>query len=73
MPTFVLNGNLVHFAAQKKHIGFYPIPSAIIAFEEALKDYKTSKGAIQFPFDKPIPYELVREIVLFRVAENKLK
>ena len=73
MPTFVLNGNLIHFAAQKKHIGFYPTPSAIIAFEEALKDYKTSKGAIQFPFDKPIPYELVREIVLFRVAENKLK
>ncbi|AOA02590.1 iron chaperone [Carnobacterium maltaromaticum] len=73
MPTFVLNGNLVHFAAQKKHIGFYPTPSAILAFEEALKDYKTSKGAIQFPFDKTIPYELVREIVLFRVAENKLK
>ncbi len=70
MPTLKLNGNLVHFAAFKKHIGFYPTPSAITAFKKELKQYHTSKGAIQFPHDKPIPYELVKEIVVFRVKEN---
>src|SRR4030042_1459121 len=67
MPTFKLNGNLVHFAAFKKHIGFYPTPSAITAFAKELASYKTSKGALQFPYDKPIPYELIKEITKFRV------
>ena len=70
MPTYKLNGNLVHFAAFKHHIGFYPTPSAILAFEKQLSPYKTSKGAVQFPHDKPIPYELVAEMVKFRVNEN---
>ncbi|CZR08876.1 iron chaperone [Trichococcus ilyis] len=73
MPTFYLNGNLVHFAVQKNHIGFYPAPSGVAAFKEELADYKTSKGAIQFPLTKPIPYELVRRIVRFRVEEAKQK
>ena len=69
MPTFYLKGNLVHFAAQKHHIGFYPTPSAIEAFKEELSAYKTSKGAVQFPIDKPIPYDLVRRMVRYRVGE----
>ena len=73
MPTFYLNGNLVHFALQKNHIGFYPSPSGVAAFKEELTEYKTSKGAIQFPLTKPIPYELVRRIVRFRVEEAKGK
>lgn len=73
MPTFYLNGNLVHFAVQKQHIGFYPAPSGVAAFKEELANYKTSKGAIQFPLTKPIPYELVRRIVRFRVEEAKQK
>jgi uncharacterized protein YdhG (YjbR/CyaY superfamily) len=73
MPTFYLNGNLVHFAVQKNHIGFYPAPSGVAAFKEELTEYKTSKGAIQFPLTKPIPYELVRKIVRFRVEEAKQK
>ena len=72
MPTFYLNGNLVHFAVQKNHIGFYPAPSGVAAFKEELTDYKTS-NAIQFPLTKPIPYELVRRIVRFRVEEAKGK
>lgn len=71
MPTFYFNGNLVHFAAYKKHIGFYPAPSGIEAFKNELLQYKWSKGSVQFPIDKPIPYDLVRKIVLFRVGENK--
>lgn len=70
MPTFYLDGNLVHFAAFKQHIGFYPTPSAVDFFKDELKSYKTSKGAIQFPYNKPIPYELIKKIVLFRVEEN---
>ncbi|MGO4548322.1 iron chaperone [Paenibacillus sp. 2TAB23] len=70
MPTFVLNGNLVHFAAFKKHIGLYPAPSGIYAFKEQLAKYKGAKGSIQFPLDQPMPYELISEIVKFRVAEN---
>lgn len=73
MPTFSLHGNLVHFAAFKKHIGFYPAPSGIEAFKEELAEYKTSKGAIQFPIDKRLPYELITRIVKFRVAENTQK
>lgn len=70
MPTFTLHGNLVHFAAMKNHIGFYPAPSAIEAFKNELSAYKWSKGAVQFPLNKPIPYELIRKIVKFRVEEN---
>jgi uncharacterized protein YdhG (YjbR/CyaY superfamily) len=70
MPTFNLKGNLVHFAAFKHHIGFYPAPSGIAAFQEALSCYKGAKGSVQFPLDQPLPLELVAEIVRFRVAEN---
>jgi len=70
MPTLFLKGNLVHFAAYKKHIGFYPTPSGIQAFEQELAGYKKSKGAIQFPIDQPIPYDLVTKIVKVRVQEN---
>lgn len=70
MPTFKLKGNLVHFAAAKKHIGFYPAPSAITEFESSLKDYKHAKGSVQFPFTKPLPLDLVRKMVEFRVKEN---
>jgi len=73
MPTFKIKGNLVHFAAYKNHIGFYPTPSAIEAFKEDLSSYKSSKGAVQFPIDKPIPFELVKKIVIFRVEENLAK
>jgi uncharacterized protein YdhG (YjbR/CyaY superfamily) len=69
MPTFKLNGNLVHFAASKNHIGFYPTPSGIERFKAELSSYKTSKGAVQFPLDKPIPYDLVKKIVVFRAGE----
>jgi len=70
MPTFKLNGNLVHFAAYEKHIGFYPTPSGIEAFKEELSQYKGGKGSIQFPIDKPVPFDLVEKIVIFRVEEN---
>lgn len=70
MPTFKLHGNLVHFAAFKSHIGFYPTPSGIKAFEKELDAYKYSKGAIQFPLNQPLPLDLVRKIVRFRVKEN---
>lgn len=71
MPTFFLQGNLVHFAAHQKHIGFYPGPSGIQAFQAQLADFKWSKGAVQFPMDQPLPEELVRQMVRFRLAENK--
>jgi uncharacterized protein YdhG (YjbR/CyaY superfamily) len=70
MPTFYFNGNLVHFAAYKNHIGFYPAPSGIVTFQDELKKYKTSKGAIQFPIGEAIPHALVKMIVAFRVKEN---
>lgn len=70
MPTFKLFGNLVHFAAYKNHVGFYPGPSAINEVAKELVAYKTSKGAIQFPHDKPIPYSLVTKIVKYRVKQN---
>ena len=73
MPTFAQNGNLVHFAAFKNHIGFYPAPSGIENFKEQLARYQTSKGAIQFPMDEEIPMDLVREIVRFRLKENLSK
>lgn len=73
MPTFKLNGNLVHFAAYKNHIGFYPTPSGIETFKEELSHYKSSKGAVQFPIDEPVPLDIVEKIVIFRVNEIKKK
>jgi uncharacterized protein YdhG (YjbR/CyaY superfamily) len=70
MPTYYLNGNLVHFAAYKNHIGFYPAPSGIVAFEKELSVFKTSKGAVQFPINKPLPLALITKIVKYRVKEN---
>jgi uncharacterized protein YdhG (YjbR/CyaY superfamily) len=70
MPTFTLKGNLVHFAAFKKHIGFYPTPSGIEKFKKELSVYQGAKGSVQFPLDSPIPYGLVSKIVKFRVKEN---
>ena len=71
MPTFVLHGNLVYFAAWKKHIGFYPITAAMEEALDELSEYNTSgKGTIQFPLDKPLPLALIRKIVAFRVEEH---
>lgn len=70
MPTFYLKGNLVHFAAHKNHIGFYPAPSGIQAFQRELSAYETSKGAVKFPLDQPLPLDLIRRMVEFRAAEN---
>lgn len=70
MPTFAQAGNLVHFAAHKEHIGFYPAPSAIEAFRDELAPFESSKGAVRFPIDRPLPLDLVRRIVEFRVDEN---
>jgi uncharacterized protein YdhG (YjbR/CyaY superfamily) len=73
IPTFTLHGNLVHFAAFRDHISFFPTSSGVVAFRDELSGYKTSKGTIQFPLDKPIPFDLVRKIVKFRVKENLAK
>jgi len=70
MPTFTLKGNLVHFAAHTKHIGFYPTPSGIEKFKNELSVYEWAKGSVQFPLDKPIPFDLISKIVEFRVKEN---
>jgi uncharacterized protein YdhG (YjbR/CyaY superfamily) len=70
MPTFYLHGNLVHFAAFKRHIGFYPAPQGIEAFKDELAAYKGAKGSVQFPLDRPLPLDLVRRIVEYRVTEN---
>ncbi len=73
MPTFFLKGNLVHFAAFKNHIGFYPTPQGIEAFKDELSVYEGAKGSVQFPLNQPLPLELVSRIVQFRVAENLKK
>jgi uncharacterized protein YdhG (YjbR/CyaY superfamily) len=70
MPTFTLKGNLVHFAAFKKHIGFYPVPTGIEAFKDELSVYEGGKGSVRFPLDQPIPYDLIDKIVRFRVKET---
>ena len=70
IPTFTLNGNLVHFAAFEKHIGFYPTPSGMEAFKQELSRYKGAKGSVQFPIDEPLPLPLIRRIVEYRVKEN---
>jgi uncharacterized protein YdhG (YjbR/CyaY superfamily) len=70
LPTFVLSGNLVHFGAFKKHIGFYATPTGNKQFRKELSAYEGAKGSVQFPLDKPIPYGLVSKMVEFRVKEN---
>jgi uncharacterized protein YdhG (YjbR/CyaY superfamily) len=73
MPTFALHGNLVHFAAFARHIGFYPAPRGIEAFQQELSRYKGAKGSVQFPLDEPLPLDLISRIVAFRAAENREK
>jgi uncharacterized protein YdhG (YjbR/CyaY superfamily) len=73
IPTFKFKGNLVHFAAFKNHIGFYPTPSGIEAFKNELSVYEGAKGSVKFPLDNPIPFELIERIVKFRVNECLLK
>ena len=70
IPTFTLKGNLVHFAAFKKHIGFYPTPTGIELFKKELSAYEGAKGSVRFPLDKPNPFDLISKIVRFRVKEN---
>lgn len=70
IPAFTVKGVLVYFAAFKKHVGFYPRASGIAKFKKELSAYKSAKGSVQFPLDKPIPYELIARIVKFRVKEN---
>jgi uncharacterized protein YdhG (YjbR/CyaY superfamily) len=73
IPTFYLGGNLVHFAAFDRHVGFYPGAAGIAAFRDALADYKSAKGSVQFPHTEPLPLALVAEIVRFRVAQQAVK
>jgi uncharacterized protein YdhG (YjbR/CyaY superfamily) len=73
IPTFVQNENLVHFAAFKRHIGFYPSSSGVAAFASALSEYKSAKGSVQFPFDKPMPLKLIAKIVQSRLREVQAK
>ena len=70
MPTFTLNGNLVHFAAFKKHIGFYPAPRGSEKFKDELSGYEGGKGTVRFPLDMPVPLDLISRIVKFRVEKN---
>ena len=70
IPTFTLKGNLVHFAAFKKHIGFYPTPTGIEKFKNELSIYEGAKGSVKFPLSKPIPFALISKIVKFKVKEN---
>lgn len=73
LPTFVFNGNLVHFGAFQKHLGFYATPTGHAKFQRELAAYESGKGSVQFPFDKPVPYPLIAKIVKFRVQENSAK
>ena len=70
MPAFQLNGPLVYFACMKNHVGFYPTPSAIKAFQKEVSKFKWSKGAVQFPIDKPMPWVLISRMVKFKLKEN---
>ncbi len=72
MPAFALYGNLVYFAVCKNHIGFYPTSSGINAFKQELSEYKGSKGAVQFPINKPLPFDLISRVVKFRADENRM-
>jgi uncharacterized protein YdhG (YjbR/CyaY superfamily) len=73
MPAFYLNGNLVYFAAFKDHYGFFPSPSGITAFEKELIPYRSGKGTLRFPFDKPIPWDILKKVIHYRVEENLRK
>lgn len=73
IPTFVYKGNLVHFGAFKHHIGFYPAPSGLEEFKNALAQFKSSKGTVRFPYDQPLPLDLIREITSYRVQENQAR
>jgi uncharacterized protein YdhG (YjbR/CyaY superfamily) len=73
IPTFVLNGNLVHFGGYKEHIGFYPDPRGIEELKKEVAPYQAGKGTLQFPLDKPIPYELITRVVKVRVEQNLKK
>lgn len=73
IPTFTLNGNLVHYAGFKTHVGFYPTPSGIEKFKKELSKYEGAKGSVKFPLDQPIPYELIEKITEFRVKEQQAK
>ncbi len=73
MPAFTLNGMLLYFAAHTRHIGLYPFTTAIEAFRDELRGYKTARGSIQFPYDQPLPVKLISQIVNFRVYENRMK
>lgn len=73
MPAYKLNGILIYFAGYKNHIGFYPTPSGVKNFENEIQRYKYSKGAIQFPIDEELPYNLLKKIILFRIKENEDK
>ena len=73
IPTFYEHENLIHFAAAQKHIGLYPTPEGVEAFAARLTAYRTSKGAVQFPLNQPIPYDLIREITAYRVRAVREK
>jgi uncharacterized protein YdhG (YjbR/CyaY superfamily) len=73
IPTLTLNGNLVHFAGFKNHIGFYPTPSGIEKFKKELSEYEGAKGSVKFPLNQPIPYDLIKKITEFRVKEQQAK
>jgi len=73
IPTFVQNGNLVHFAAYKAHIGFYPAPRGIEPFKDEVAPYEAGKGTLRFPLDQPVPYGLITKIVKFRVQQSSEK
>ena len=70
MPTFTLNGNLIHFAAYEKHIGLYPAPAGTEEFKKKLSTYRAAKSSVRFPLDEPIPFDLISQLVKFRVEEN---
>jgi uncharacterized protein YdhG (YjbR/CyaY superfamily) len=73
IPTYKLNGNLVHFGGFKDHVSFFPTSSGVSAFKKELSKYRTAKGTIQFPLDKPLPLGLIKRIVAFRLKENMRK
>lgn len=73
IPTFVFKGNLVHFGGYKNHVGFYPATSGIEAFKKQLAKYQSGKGTIRFAIDKPVPFDLIKQIVKFRVEQNLAK